>query len=64
VTPSRIVENMKTVQLSPEDLDSLYQGFEGKRHRYCDFSEISESSFRLDDLLSAHLQSDTSIMKV
>lgn len=43
VTPSRITENLKVVQLSEEDLQSLYKAFEGMRHRYCDFSEISMS---------------------
>jgi len=44
VTPSRITENLKVVQLSNDDLEKLYKAFEGMRHRYCDFSEISEST--------------------
>jgi hypothetical protein len=49
------VENMKVAQLSPEDLESLYKAFEGKRHRYCDFSEISKWSSGCESTLDPPL---------
>lgn len=42
VTPSRIKENLRVVQLDQEDIETIKRGCEGKRQRYCDFSEISE----------------------
>jgi hypothetical protein len=44
---------MKVVQLSDDDLQMLYQAFKGRRHRYCDFSDISELKTQSVYLLSA-----------
>lgn len=43
VTPSRIVDNLKVVQLDKDDIAAIAEACKGKRQRYCDFSEISES---------------------
>lgn len=43
VTPRRIEENLKVVPLVAADKDLIAKSCEGKRQRYCDFSEISMS---------------------
>nr|XP_018259520.1 uncharacterized protein I303_07588 [Kwoniella dejecticola CBS 10117]OBR81678.1 hypothetical protein I303_07588 [Kwoniella dejecticola CBS 10117] len=43
VTPSRIEENLKVLQLTREDIQSIADATKGQRARYCDFSDISES---------------------
>ncbi|WWC98413.1 hypothetical protein V866_005304 [Kwoniella sp. B9012] len=40
VTPKRIEENLKVVQLSEEDFKSIADATKGQRARYCDFSDI------------------------
>ncbi|WVQ63451.1 uncharacterized protein L199_001604 [Kwoniella botswanensis] len=40
VTPKRIEENLKVVQLSEEDIKSIADATKGQRARYCDFSDI------------------------
>ncbi|OCF78781.1 hypothetical protein I204_00725 [Kwoniella mangroviensis CBS 8886] len=40
VTPKRIEENLKVVQLTEVDIRSIADATKGQRARYCDFSEI------------------------
>ncbi|WWC72808.1 uncharacterized protein I206_106772 [Kwoniella pini CBS 10737] len=40
VTPSRIEENLRVVQLTAEDIDTIKSTTQGQRARYCDFSDI------------------------
>ncbi|WWC64964.1 uncharacterized protein I303_107578 [Kwoniella dejecticola CBS 10117] len=40
VTPSRIEENLKVLQLTREDIQSIADATKGQRARYCDFSDI------------------------
>lgn len=40
VSPQRILENKRVIQLSPIDIESINESCKGLRCRYCDFSEF------------------------
>ena len=45
VTPQRITENLRVVQLSEEDIQAIAKSCAGLRCRYCDFSHITMYKF-------------------
>ena len=47
LTPSRIEENLRVVQLSESDVEEIAKATEGQRKRFCDFGHIGESWPRL-----------------
>jgi diketogulonate reductase-like aldo/keto reductase len=45
VTPARIEENMRVVQLTQEDMNQIAESCQGMRSRYCDFGHITMYKF-------------------